>query len=88
MIIVRFFIHISGADNPSGAWYGWWSGMGSDLTEFAIVIVLWRHINCPIKGCWRPAVRKAGDHRVCSRHHPDGHLTADHIQTLYGGDKK
>ena len=71
-----------GMTNPSGMAYSFWSGIGSDIGEFAIAAVLWRHINCPVKGCWRPAVRKVPgtDHRACGKHHPEGPLT--HIRLL------
>lgn len=31
------FIHILGLDNANGHWYLFWSGMGSDIGEFALV---------------------------------------------------
>lgn len=73
----------TGTVNESGPYYGFFSGFGSDLQEVAILgglVTIARHVNCHQKGCWRIAHRStaAGD-RVCRRHHPDGHLTAEHI---------
>ena len=54
-------LHVLGIDDLSGRWYGFWSGFGSDLGEFAIVAVVWHHLNCHEPGCWRIA-----------RHHMNG----------------
>lgn len=61
------FIGING-----GRWSLFWGGIASDLSEFAIFVVVWRKVNCHAKGCWR-----VGLHRVdgtpyitCKRHHP------------------
>ena len=69
--------------NGSGPYYGFWSGFGSDLAEFAIVggiatglYTFLRKHNCHTTGCWRVGLRHtaAGD-IVCHRHHPEGRLT-------------
>jgi hypothetical protein len=67
----RVLLHVTGADNPAGAWYGFWSGFGSDLGEFAIVGVLVNHYRshkCP--NCWRLGRHPVeGTHyRTCHRH--------------------
>jgi hypothetical protein len=52
----RWFLHYTGSDNPSGPWYGFWSGFGSDLGEVTLigaVLAGARHRNCHFKGCWR-----------------------------------
>lgn len=52
----HWLLHVTGADNVSGPWYGFWSGFGSDLGEATIigaVIAAARHRNCHVKGCWR-----------------------------------
>lgn len=62
--------------------YNFWSGIGSDVGELAIVgglltIVLgfWHHHNCHVKGCyrlhWHPD--PVTGHPVCKKHHPDPH---------------
>lgn len=55
-MIWHWILTVTGANNTSGTWYGFWSGFGSDLTEFVIFagfIKLYRHHNCTIKGCPR-----------------------------------
>lgn len=80
MWLWQWFLHVTGADDTSGTWYGFWSGFGSDIGEFAIagalVGVIRRH-NCQQKRCWR-----IGRHPftnpdtgvirlLCWKHHPD-----------------
>lgn len=88
--------HFIGADNVSGAAYGFWSGFGSDLGEVAIiggVIQLVRHHNCHVKGC--PRVGKfqveGTPYKVCKLHHPgtpEGDITYLHIVKAYKERKK
>jgi hypothetical protein len=60
------WLHVLGLDNLSGRWYGFWSGIGSDLGEFAIVGALYHHLNCHEEGCWRIARHGLGGR--CRRH--------------------
>lgn len=77
--------HILGLDNAAGFWYLFWSGIGSDLGELAIVgglIQLARHHTCHVHRCWRVAKHPSGIFVVCAKHHPDipsGHITADTV---------
>ena len=85
-----WLLHLIGADDVSGEWYGFWSGFGSILippllTAVPIVWVLLRKHNCHARGCWR-----IGRHPVegtgfvvCRRHHPDGKPTAADIRERY-----
>jgi hypothetical protein len=70
----------TGTVNEPGPYYGFWSGFGSDLTEFAIigtiatgVYQLIRKYNCHHPGCWRVGNHPAagGQFSLCYRHHPD-----------------
>jgi hypothetical protein len=70
----------TGTVNEPGAYYGFWSGFGSDLTEFAIigtiatgVYQLVKKYNCHYPGCWRVGNHPAagGQFSLCYRHHPD-----------------
>jgi hypothetical protein len=70
----------TGIFNESGPYYGFWSGFGSDLTEFGIIGVistgiyqLVRRYNCHEPGCWRVGTHPAagGQFLLCYRHHPD-----------------
>jgi hypothetical protein len=81
------FLHFTGADNGSGPWYLFWSGFGSDITEFAIVggiLSLYLRHNCHVKGCWRIGRHPIQDtpYIVCGRHHPTGAPTHADIQGM------
>jgi hypothetical protein len=84
MFMWHWFLHYTGTNNTSGPWYGFWSGFGSDLGEFAIVggmFALVRKHTCEVHGCWRLGRHTtAAGHAVCRRHHPDGPLTAEDIR--------
>jgi hypothetical protein len=72
---VTWLEHFFGLDNLSGPFYGWWSGIGSDIGEVVIIGAIWqayRARNCHVKGCWRMQWRKVPgtDHTVCRKHHP------------------
>ena len=66
------WVHV-GIDG-TGPWYAFWSGFGSDLTEFAIIgglVTLVRHHNCHVKGCWALGRKVDGTPFVaCHTHHP------------------
>lgn len=77
----HLFLHITGTDNVSGLWYGFWSGFGGDLALIGAVIIWpWAHLkrhNCQVKRCWRIG-RHEFTHpdeqvtrQLCWRHHPD-----------------
>jgi hypothetical protein len=88
---MMWLLHVLGVDNMSGRWYGFWSGFGSDLGEAAILgglASMVRARNCEVKGCWRLGRHAtAANHRVCRRHHPDDHLTAEHVQAAHQAAK-
>ena len=74
-----FQVH-TGFRNETGPYYGFWSGFGSDLTEFGIigaiataVYQLVKKYNCHEPGCWRVGTHQAagGQFSMCYRHHPD-----------------
>src|SRR5499427_9158223 len=74
-----FEVH-TGIINEPGPYYGFWSGFGSDLTEFGVigaiataVYQLFRKYNCHYPGCWRVGNHPAagGQFSLCYRHHPD-----------------
>lgn len=72
MHVWAWFLHHFGIDNTAGPWYGFWSGFGSDLQEFAIfsaLIVGLRHKNCRVKGCWRMGHADPDHgHPICHTH--------------------
>jgi hypothetical protein len=72
----------TGATNEMGAYYGFWSGFGSDIAEFGIlgavataIYQLVKKYNCHEPGCWRVGTHPAagGQFLLCYRHHPDYH---------------
>lgn len=74
MILWHWIFHVAGVDNLSGPWYGFWSGLGSDISEFALVgggIALARAHTCHVQGCWRWGKHPAGIYKFCAKHHPD-----------------
>jgi hypothetical protein len=85
----------TGTINETGPYYGFWSGFGSDLTEFGIigaiatgVYQLVKKYNCHYPGCWRVGNHPAadGEFSLCYRHHPDFQgkkPTAELIQRLH-----
>ena len=77
----------TGTLNEPGPFYGFWSGFGSDLSEFAIVaglVTVVRRHNCEVHHCWRLGRHQtAAQHNVCRRHHPDDHLTAEQVHAAH-----
>jgi hypothetical protein len=65
----------------SGPWYAFWSGFGSDLGEYAIVVTLlghtamaWRTGTCHrYWWCWRHPhyLLEGTPYKLCRVHHPD-----------------
>lgn len=85
-------IHALGIDYgaPYGKWvpYDFWSGFGSDISEFALAIslvgvlyALLRRHNCHVHGCWRIGRHKVDgtEYVVCRRHHPTGAPTHEEV---------
>jgi hypothetical protein len=61
-----------GMTNLSAPAYGFWSGFGSDIAEFAIlggVIQMYRRHNCHTKGCWRVGRHLVEGTPWCNLHH-------------------
>jgi hypothetical protein len=81
----HWLLHVAGITNLSGHWYGFWSGIGSDLGELAIVgglATVVRSRNCEVHHCWRLGHHAtAAGHKVCRVHSPTGAPThADVLQ--------
>ncbi len=66
---MHLLLHIMGVDNLSGPWYGFWSGIGSDLSEFAILGIVWHKLNCHEAKCWRIGRHHQGERVVCRKHY-------------------
>lgn len=85
---MNWLAHFFGLDNGSGPQYLFWSGIGSDITEVAILggmIQLYRRHNCHVRGCFRVGMRHYGDALLCKRHHPNPDPT--HEEILANGPK-
>lgn len=91
-----WLLHISGSDDVSGKWYGFWSGFGGDVailgSVLAAPIVLWRKHDCGVRWCPRLARHDFTDpdtqivHHLCRKHHPQHPgkpVTADEIRDKY-----
>jgi hypothetical protein len=47
--IFNWFLTVTGSNNTSGTYYGFWSGFGSDIGEFALLGVIFKGLNTMIK---------------------------------------
>lgn len=82
------FLNWTGSNNTSGNQYGFWSGFGSDIGEFAIIgsiAVAYRKINCHVEGCRRIGHYQLGGtpYKLCKRHHPDIPDKITHVSILH-----
>jgi len=97
---VSWLTHFLGLDDSSGGWYLWWSGMGANLGEAAIIGALFAgykrhtcHVDHP-RFCWRLGTHpvEGTPYRTCRRHHPSvpDRVSAEHIARSYksGGDQE
>lgn len=72
-----WLLHILGLDDATGHWYLFWSGIGSDISEIALLgglAAFWRQHKCHTRRCWRfarhPHERDGVTYRLCAKHHP------------------
>lgn len=86
---MSWLAHLFGLDDLSGPWYGFWSGIGSDIGEVVIIgaiIQWWRRSTCHVTGCHRLALHHVHGtpYITCRRHHPDPKgLTAEHVEKAH-----
>lgn len=70
-------LHTGTTPKANPAYYGFWSGFGSDLGEASIVVAIvsgYRHHNCHVHRCPRLGRAVEGTPYVaCPRHHPAHH---------------
>ncbi|GAA3635906.1 hypothetical protein GCM10022223_62920 [Kineosporia mesophila] len=93
MDIWNWFLTVTGSNDMSSAWYGFWSGFGADLGEFAIVgglISVYRQHICHARRCWRRGRYQVEGtkYRTCRKHDPsasgeDDDPTAEEIAASY-----
>jgi hypothetical protein len=69
----------TGTVNEPGVYYGFWSGFGSDIGEYAILVGLtvglyhaFRRHNCHEPRCWRIGIHPVDGtpFHACRKHHP------------------
>ncbi len=83
--MIHWLYFFFGLDNLSGSHYGFWSGVGSDIGELAIIAGLYgvyRRHNCHVGRCWRLGryTVTGTPYVVCKLHHP----TVPNGQVTYG----
>lgn len=78
--------HFFGVSDEGGPGYGFFSGVGSDIGEVAIIgglVSIYRKHNCHVDGCWRVAKHpvEGTPYVVCKKHHPSvpDVVTAEHV---------
>jgi hypothetical protein len=93
--VSRWLAVHTGTVNEPGPYYAFWSGFGSDITEFGVIGVvatasyhIIKRYNCHEPGCWRIGNHPAagGQFQLCYRHHPDydgKRPTAEMIRRLH-----
>ena len=71
----HWLLNVTGTNIPTNGskWYNFWSGFGSDLGEVVIIgslIGLYKHHNCPVKGCWRIGRHQVDGtpYKTCHKH--------------------
>lgn len=92
----------TGTVNEPGPYYGFWSGFGSDIGEYTIIVTMSsgiimaaRRRNCHHEGCpWIGRYQVAGGQfKVCRRHHPDPavrnkHVTMEHLHFVHAAHQE
>ena len=93
--MLHWLSHVLGLDDPAGHWYLFWSGVGSDLGEIAIVgtlVTTYRRHTCHVTAprfCWRLGVHPIDGtaYRACGRHHPiHDKVSAELLADMHRGD--
>lgn len=83
--IFHWWLHVTGSDDGSGAWYLWWSGFVGDLALLGVLGGVVRATNCHAKGCWRPGFHpvKGTSFKTCRKHHPTGGHSVEDIHAAH-----
>lgn len=80
-----WWLTVTGSNNTSGVWYGFWSGFGSDLGEIAIIasIIGWyKHNECHVDSCHRLGKHPFRHYKLCKHHHPGVPDKLTHLQVI------
>jgi hypothetical protein len=73
-LILHWLTVHTGSSNTSGAPanYNFWSGFGSDISEFTLLglaIGVFHKHNCHTRHCWRIGRHNVGGTPWCNKHH-------------------
>ena len=86
--MIGHILAMLGITDQTSAWYAFWSGLGSDMSEIggllALAWIFWRKHNCHVKGCWRIGHLAAGAYLVCRKHHPAGEPSSADVARAAG----
>ncbi len=74
-------IYILGLGN-TGYWYGFWSGIGSDLSLFGAGVAFYLKHQCHVKRCGRIARVPIDGLVVCWKHHPNNPPSAADVKGM------
>lgn len=95
---MNWLAHIIGIDNPVGRWELFWSGFGSDISQFALVgaiVEFYRRHTCHVdtpRFCWRPGTHPVvgTPFKACKKHHPGvpDKISAAHIAAAHQAQKE
>lgn len=82
--LAGFFFHHWLFHPMAGKGYQFFSGIGSDVSELALLgglIAYLRHHQCAVRGCWRMSWATHPEHGVpvCARHHPKGGIDKEAV---------
>lgn len=92
LAMFHWFLTVTGSNNPSGTWYGWWSGFCGDLGLFAGITILYKKVNCHIDGCRRIGLHhvEGTPYIVCRKHHPQtpDKVTVEHVHAMHKNPPK
>lgn len=67
--IWNWFLTVTGSNNTSGTWYGFWSGFAGDLFIFGALVSFYRKHNCHDNHCWRIGKHIVDGTPYCNKHH-------------------
>lgn len=92
MPVWREMARVLGLTDPGGSWYLFWSGVGGDFSELAIIGALvgfYQSRTCDIKGCHRLARYRVRDTEwtVCGRHAPNERPTVEELTQAVPDDQ-
>lgn len=88
--MLHFILHVLGIDTQQSYFYDFWSGVATQMSALAAVIVYYKKHNCHVHGCPRIGKHPVGHYVVCAKHHPymPRKITTEHIQFAHEKSKE